>query len=166
MFVHLTSESISESIRRTGIRGQRIFVDEIGTGTYAMPVVRNFFMTHQWLRELKRGRSETLVGVYFRIPDDQPVWVGHYNQNHRQMSAAEAIGIFEEADDLMGWEVIIPRRIEAAEIHRIRHLPQVTGWRYSPGSNGKKPYCTCSYCIRGKFGSQKLRKRFEQQQGQ
>jgi hypothetical protein len=163
MFVHLTTEENSDAIRRSGIRRQATGLETPPRGCYAMPVVRNFFVSHQWLRELKRGRAGgPFVGVHFRIPDDQEVWVGHYGRNHGAMSASEAIATFDEAEDRMGWEVIIPRRIEASEIHRIRHLPQVLGWRYFPGSNGKPPACTCKYCIGGTYGSNRFRAKFEQ----
>ena len=39
-----------------------------------------------------------------------------------------------------GWEVIIPRRIAAKEIQRVRSLPQVIGWRFFPGAKGKRPF--------------------------
>ena len=77
-----------------------------------MPVMRNFYVSHQWLRELKRrGRGE-IVGVYFRIADDETVWVGHYNQAHQQMTAAEATTMIHSEESAEGFEVIIPRRIE------------------------------------------------------
>ncbi len=59
----------------------------------------------------------------------------------------------------MGWEVIISRRIAAEEIHRVRSVPQVVGWRYDPGARGKPPYCTCKYCTRGEYGTRRLRER-------
>jgi hypothetical protein len=55
--------------------------------------------------------------------------------------------------------VVIPRRIESGEIHRVRALPQVLGWRFSPDAKGKRPFCTCKYCTRGEFGARKLRAR-------
>jgi len=75
------------------------------------------------------------------------------------MSASEAVGEFLDAQDAQGWEIIIPRRIEAAEIHRTRRLPQVVGWRFSPSSKGKPPFCTCKFCTRGEFGARRLRER-------
>jgi hypothetical protein len=75
------------------------------------------------------------------------------------MTAAEAVAVFLSADVREGWEVIIPRRISAQEIHRVRTLPQVVGWRYSPAAKGKPPFCTCRFCTRGDYGSQRLRDR-------
>jgi len=80
------------------------------------------------------------VGVHFRIPDDQQVWVGHYGQAHRWLSAAEAVAQFAAASDPLGWEVVIPRRIEANEIHNTRRLRQVVGWRFYPEAKGKPPF--------------------------
>lgn len=56
-----------------------------------------------------------VIAIYFRIPDDEEVWVGHYNQAHRRMTAAEALAEFMVANNREGWEVIIPRRIAAKE---------------------------------------------------
>ncbi len=75
------------------------------------------------------------------------------------MSASAAVGEFMAAEDAKGWEVVIPRRIEASEIHRVRQLPQVIGWRFSPGAKGKPPFCPCKFCTRGEYGSQRLRER-------
>jgi len=128
-------------------------------GIFAVPVTRNFYVSHQWLRELKRRTQGPIAGIYFRVPDDERVWVGHYNQGHQWMSASEAAGEFMVAEDAKGWQVIIPRRIEASEIHRIRQLPQVIGWRFSPSAKGKPPFCTCKFCIRGDYGASRLRER-------
>lgn len=159
MFVHLTAESRSALIRRNGIRRLRKPVADRPGGIFAVPVVRNFAVSHQWLRELKRFSAGAIVGIYFRIADDEPVWVGHYNAHHVTMTAAESVAQFDTAEDSQGWEVIIPRRIEAKEIHRIRPLRQVIGWRFFPAAKGKKPFCTCKFCTRGEYGAQKLRAR-------
>jgi hypothetical protein len=157
MFVHLTTESRIPRIRRNGIARQRT-----GTsieGVYAVPVTRNFYASHQWLRELKRRNQGPIAGIYFRVPDEQLVWVGHYGQARRCVTAAEAIAEFTKADDPLGWEVVVPRRIEATEIHKTRRLPQVIGWRFSPKAKGKPPFCTCKFCTRGDYGSATLRRR-------
>jgi hypothetical protein len=96
---------------------------------------------------------------YFRVADDQPVWVGHYNRGHRWMLASEAVAEFMAAEDAKGWEVVIPRRIEAGEIHRVRRLPQVIGWRFFPSAKGTSPRCTCKFCTRGDYGARRLRQR-------
>jgi hypothetical protein len=160
MFVHLAPESRSALIRRNGIRRLRKPFGIHPGGVFAVPVVRNFSVSHQWLRELKRRNAGAIVGVYFRIDDAELVWMGHYGQNHKALTAAESVGEFDSADDPQGWEVIIPRRIDASEIHRVRALPQIVGWRYSPTAKGKKPFCACRFCTRGEYGAKKLRDRF------
>jgi hypothetical protein len=160
MFVHLAAESNIPHIRRTGISRLRRPGGTFPGGIFAVPVSPNFYLSHQWLRELKRRNVGPMAGVYFRIPDDEQVWVGHYGSRKRAMSAAKAAALFRDGADLCGWEVIIARRIEAGEIHRIRRLPQVIGWRYSPGSHGRKP-CGCDYCQRGLYGAGRLRERYE-----
>jgi hypothetical protein len=159
MFVHIAAEKHSERIRRGGLSKVRAAWGSFPGGVFAVPVTPNFFLTHQWLRELKRSNEGPLVGVYFRIPDDEQVWLGHYGQNHCWMSAAKAVAVFTNGKDLCGWEVVIPRRIGADELHRIRDLPQVVGWRYMPGAHGVKP-CGCDYCQRGQYGARRLRERY------
>ena len=184
VFVHLTSQGNISSIRRGGITPRKRTVRP--RGVYAMPVTRNFYVSHQWLRELKRLGGGTVVGVYFRIPDDESVEVGHYNSLHRRMTAAEAAALLLAAEgrnpvverqqdgvskDVRsgqalpaspeGYEVIVPRKIERAEILRVKLLPQVVGWRYKPGANGTPP-CACLCCERGVYGIGKLLRRVEE----
>jgi hypothetical protein len=159
MFVHLAPESRVTRIRRNGISRLRKPRGDRPAGIFAVPVTRNFYISHQWLRELKRRGQGAIAGIYFRIPDAEVVWVGHYNQAHRPMTAAEAVGEFESSEDREGWEVIIPRRVTVKEIRRTRSLPQVVGWRYYPGANGRPPFCTCPYCTRGAYGARRLRER-------
>jgi hypothetical protein len=159
MFVHLTTESRIPRIRRNGIARLRHAAGTSSEGVFAVPVTRNFYASHQWLRELKRRNQGSIAGIYFRIPDEQLVWIGHYGQAHRLVAAAEAVAQFANAEDPVGWEVVIPRRIDATEIHKTRPLPQVIGWRFSPKAKGKPPFCTCKFCTGGDYGSAKLRKR-------
>ena len=146
-------------MRHNGISRLRRAIGSRPGGIFAVPVTRNFYLSHQWLRELKRRNQGPIAGVYFRIANDELVWVGHYGQAHRRMTAAEAAAEFMAAESREGWEVIIPRRIAAGEIHRVRSLPQVVGWRYYPGAKGKPPYCTCKYCTRGDYGARRMRER-------
>jgi hypothetical protein len=159
LFVHLTPESRATLIRRNGISRLRKGVGGGPSGIFAVPVTRNFYISHQWLRELKRRGGGPLAGVYFRIADREIVWVGHYGHAHQPMTATKASAEFMAAESREGWEVIVPRRIEAKEIHRIRSLPQVLGWRFYPGAKGKAPFCTCKFCTRGEYGAAKLRRR-------
>jgi hypothetical protein len=160
MFVHLAPESRVDRIRRNGIRRLRRPSGEFPGGVFAVPVTRNFYVSHQWLRELKRRNAGPIAGVYFRIPDEERVWVGHYGQRHRWMTAAESAAVFMGDASREGWEVIIPRRIEASEIRRTRRLPQVVGWRYNPGAHGTRP-CGCEFCQRGEYGARRLREEYE-----
>src|SRR5579871_465899 len=98
MFVHLAPESQVARIRRVGIGRLRKGVGERPGGVFAVPVTRSFFISHQWLRELKRRGQGAIAGVYFRIPDDESVWVGHYGQAHREMTAAGAAAEFMATD--------------------------------------------------------------------
>jgi hypothetical protein len=159
MFVHLATESDCSRIRRNGIGQLRRAWGSFPGGIFAVPVSPNFYISHQWLRELKRRNAGPIAGVYFRISDEEKLWVGHYGQRHRWMSAAEAVSAFMADKDVRGWEVIIPHRIETSQIHRIRRLPQVLGWRYVPESHGRKP-CGCDYCQRGQYGARRLREQY------
>lgn len=137
MFVHLTAESRVPLIRRNGITRLRAAAGIQHKGVFAVPVTRNFYASHQWLRELKRRNQGSIAGVYFRIQDEELVWVGHYGQTHALVTAAKAIALFMESTDPLGWEVVIPCRIEAHQIHKVRLLPQVIGWRYFPKNKRK-----------------------------
>lgn len=126
------------------------------------------------------------MGVYFRLPGDEPVEVGHYNRGRVPMTAAEAAGLLFDAEtrdpararadderskavqrgralptSAEGYEVFIPRAIRPSEILRVNALPQVVGWRYRPGANGQPP-CACICCERGQYGIRKLLGRVEE----
>ncbi|MEN6449951.1 MAG: hypothetical protein ABFC96_05635 [Thermoguttaceae bacterium] len=159
MFVHLAPESRTALIRRNGINRLRKAAGDFPGGVFAVPVTRSFYISHQWLRELKRRGRGPIAAIYFRIPDSERVWVGHFNQVHVWMSASEAVSEFMSAEDANGWEVVIPRRINVSEIHRVRKLQQVIGWRFHPSAKGKPPFCTCKFCTRGDYGARRLRER-------
>jgi len=158
-FIHLTSESRISNIRRNGISRLSKTHPPVGKGIFAMPVTANFYVSHQWLRELRRGNNGKICAVYFRIADEEIVYLGHYGKHHQAMTAAQAVA-FVMNQQAEGFEVIIPRKITAKEIRRIKHVPQITGWRYSPSSHGKKP-CGCSFCQRGNYGAKKVRAAYE-----
>jgi hypothetical protein len=160
-FVHLTPEPLAERIRRNGITRLRKPRPGFPGGIFAVPVTRNFYVSHQWLRELKRGGQRTIVAVYFRIDDDTTVWVGHYNSPARPMTAAAAVAEFMSRESHEGWQVVIPERIAPKEITRIRTLPQVIGWRYAPDAKGTLP-CPCDYCLAGDVKASRLRARGEE----
>lgn len=154
MFVHLALEKEEKSIVKNGIA-----LSKDRKCVYAMPVALNFFVSHQWLREMKRWKSSSIIGVYFRIGDDEHVFAGRYNDEHVSMTAAKASSL--ASDENLGFEVMIQRRIEPKEIHRIKRLPQTLGWKYFPEAHGKKP-CGCPYCQRGQYGSKRLREKYDE----
>lgn len=141
--VHLTDEKNTGKIKNGGLSAGRF-----KSGVFAMPVLPDFYITHQWLRELKRSGARNFVGVYFKIPSSEMVYAGRYNRRHRFISLGEAIKEIMALTDPMGYELIIDRKIEAKEIIKIKHLPQTIGWRYFPESHNKKP-CNCEYCLKG-----------------
>lgn len=166
MFVHLSPETRVKRIRRSGIKSSRLILPDLGEsrGVFAFPVLPNFTVSHQWLRELKRNGARTICGIYFRIPDDELVYTGHYGNRHRTMTAAEASGFLQNVSDPEGYQVVVPRKVMANEIQRVRTLPHVVGWRYLPGAHGKKP-CGCPFCWQpGTIKSRKIRDQWLEQE--
>lgn len=164
-FVHIADERDARSIERNGLKLSRVNpkfaeTDVFRHGVFALPVIENFVVSHQWLRELKRRGFSTAIGVYFKIPDTELVWAGRYNQAKKQITAAEAVAQLR-ASEAMGFEVIIPRSIRATEIKYLRTLPQTLGWRYFPEAKGKPPFCGCAYCQRGNIKSWRIRERYD-----
>ncbi|MEU4537133.1 hypothetical protein AB0G15_19915 [Streptosporangium sp. NPDC023825] len=157
MFVHLTAAKNIRSVRRAGIGARSRGRDGL-PGLFCLPVLPSYQLTHQWVRELKRGGRRTLTAVDFRVPDDEPVFVGHYGQEHELLPSAEAAALIAGCDDARGYEVFIPRAITAKEIHRVRAVNQVTGWRYMPKAHGRRP-CPCPCCLApGEYGAAKIRR--------
>lgn len=155
LLVHLTPEKNARRIRRAGITASGF-----RRGVFCMPVMPSYLLSHQWLRELRRGGQRLIVAVDFRIPDDEPVLVGHYRAAETEMTAAKAVSAILHAEDPRGYEIVVPRSIAPAELHRVRHVRQVTGWRYQPNAHGLRP-CACPACLgRGEFKAADLRRRF------
>jgi hypothetical protein len=160
VFVHLAPAPLIARILRNGIRRSRA-QGALPAGVFAMPVGPSFFASHQWLREMKRSGQRTISAVYFRVADDEPVWTGHFEQGHTRMTAAEAAGFVSAAGSAEGFEVVIPRRVEASEILRVKPVAQVVGWRYFPGAHGRPP-CGCLGCLeKGEIKSSAIRRRYE-----
>ena len=147
--VHLADQRNAESNRKNGIKP---IIK--GLGIYAMPVMQNFYLSHQWLRELKSNGAKTIVGVYFKMDSAEMVYVGRYNKRHQLVNLGTAIKMIMEAEDALGYEIIINRKIGPKEISKIKHLPQVIGWRYFPESNNVRP-CYCEFCLKGTIKGRK-----------
>jgi hypothetical protein len=153
LFVHLTPEKNVRTIVRSGIR-------KGAHGVFRLPILPSYVISHQWLRELRRGGQRTFVAVDFRIPDDEPVSVGHYGRPALDMTAAQAVAVVREQDDPRGYEVVVPRAITRGELHRVRHINQVSGWQYAPGQHGQRPYA-CAVCLpKGAFKAADIRSRY------
>ena len=152
--VHLADERETSSIKKNGIK-----IGKHRQGVFCMPVLTNFYLSHQWLRELKRSGVKTFVGVYFRMDSKTKVYAGHYNQDHRYIELGEAIKEIKTIEDPLGYEIIIDRKIEANEIDKIKNLPQNIGWRYKPRANGLKP-CGCDYCIKSTIKANLVRQKY------
>jgi hypothetical protein len=158
MFIHLAPEKRTKAILRSSLRLPRAREGQV-RGVYVMAATKNHSVSHQRLRELKRSGQRTFVAIHVRVPDDPLVQVGHYGQAHATTSAAEAVAVVLCAGNAEGHEIVVPRAIRPAEIHAVRAVRQVVGWRYSPGSHGKRP-CGCPACQpRGEIRSRKLRER-------
>ena len=69
------------------------------------------------------------------------------------MTAADAAATFSASENREGWEVIIPRRIASKEIHRIRSLPQVVGWRYFPAAKGSRRSAPVNTALAGRWAA-------------
>lgn len=159
-FIHLTDNRQVRQIRRNGIKVSKLASGK-GSGIFATPVLPNYYLSHQWVRELKRNGAKTIAAVQFRIDDDTPVLVGRYNEEHIESTAAGAVRIFMEHATGLGLEVLLSHPVPPEVITRIYTPSQISGWRYYPESHadGRKP-CGCSYCQRGQIKSRKLREAY------
>ena len=166
LLVHIAPAGQANKIARNGIAASRI---PGGGGrefpfdrvVWAFPVLPSYTFTYSWSRELKRWGATALVSVTFRIDDDEQVLVRHYSSRPRLMSAAGAAGFIASATDPRGYEIIVSRRIQPNEIVRVRALPRVVGWRYSPNAKGQPALaCDCPVCLpRGEVKARRFRER-------
>lgn len=157
ILVHVSDKKNERSIRSSGITPGKD-----APGVYFMPVVESHFVSHQWVRELKRKGIKNFVGVYFRLRSDELVWSGKYNDEHIERPLGEAIAELRSLDEPLGYELFTTRSILPTELHRIRDISPKTGWRYYPTAHGKKP-CGCPACLaRGEVKSRRIRDRWEE----
>jgi hypothetical protein len=160
-FIHLTDERLARRIEKTGVKPSKNW-NSTAKYVFATPVLKDFMVSHQWLRELKRWGVRTIAAVQFRIPDDEPVRVGHFGQDALETTAVGAVRVFRQHQSGLGLEVMISRRIQPEELVRIYVPTQIVGWRFSPTAKGRKP-CGCPYCARGEIKSRKRREAYERQ---
>ncbi|QQO10360.1 hypothetical protein [Breznakiella homolactica] len=158
IFVHLTEERNKNKIIQNGIKTSKIHYENIPKGVFCMPVINDFYATHQWLREIKQYNSgNEIIAVYFRIPDDDEVYYGKYTEKMIMGLSKEAHKTFLSLEDKMGFQTIIERKISSKEIIRIKNLPQVIGWRHYPKSHERKR-CLCPACLlKGSYKSTALK---------
>lgn len=167
-FIHLAPEPLVKRIQRNGIQptsirgwGPRWSLPGVDRLVWSYPITPSFTVTHQWLRELKRGGARTLSAVVFRIDDEEPVFVRHYSQTPHAMTAAEAVGVILSQPEPLGYEIMIPRRIKPSEIIGVRHVPQKLGWRTVPGVQ-EPMVCSCPICVQpGTVKSARRRVQFD-----
>ncbi len=128
-------------------------VSETEKAVFCVPVLPNFQITFQWLRELKRGGYRTACAAQFKILDSERVIVGRFAKPQREMTAARAVAFFRDAENALGFEVLVMRKIEAKEITRIRAIPQIAGWRFYPEAKGREP----QWPAKGEINASRLR---------
>jgi hypothetical protein len=153
MLVHVTAAKLEPRIKRSGLRADY--------GIYAFPVLPSFTLTHQWTREILKWKRQPMIGVYFRVPDDEVVRFGRYGAVMRTLPAARAVSEIRKAPDPRGFQIILDRSVKVSELVRITALRGVLGWRHKPDAHGKKP-CGCPGCVsRGEPGGRALRLRYD-----
>jgi hypothetical protein len=163
-FVHICDSRDAAAIRREGLRlsknrYRRFERESYKFGVFAMPVIEDYLATHQWTRELMRRGHRSAAGVYFRVSDDDPVWIGRFGKPKTLVTAAEAVAALRASREL-GFEAILPQAVEPGQIMSVRPVAPV-GWRYFPEAKGAPPRCLCRFCTRGEANSQKMRRRLD-----
>ncbi|MGI8336556.1 HEAT repeat domain-containing protein [Actinomadura scrupuli] len=161
LLIHVTPAKNARRIRRSGIAAASHHRRSEETGVYCAPVLQSYTLSYQWLRELRRSGQRTFVAVHFRIDDHEQVLVGHYGASDpRRVTAAQAIALIRAVADPRGYEIFVPRAVNPAELHRVRRVSQVTGWRYVPGAHGTRP-CSCPVClVPGTYQAADIRARY------
>ena len=153
-FVHIADERKLNLIQKNGLKLNRRHNGE--KGLYCFPVLKDFSLSHQWARELRRTGIKNYICIQFTIGDDEIVEIGKYNEDKILMTANEAINTVMNHSYPLGLEVIILKKVLPKQISRIYPSPKLTGWRYYPEAKGRKPFCNCKYCNRGQIKAQRL----------
>lgn len=155
--VHIADERDIKGIVKNGLK-----IGKHRSGIFFMPITQDFYISHQWLRELKRRGIRTFVGVYFKVKSNEIVWFGKYHEGHKRMELGKALTQFMKAENKLGFEFLIERKIKSTEIDKIKHLPQTIGWRYMPDSHKRALTCACPMCISpGGINSRRKRNKIE-----
>ncbi len=158
--IHIADERNARKIEMNGIK-----IGKGSQGIFFMPISQDYYASHQWVRELKAQGAKTMVGIYFKMKSDEMVWFGRYNENHQKLSLGRAIKQFMEAEDRLGLEFMVERKIEVREIAKIQTVSQKVGWRHSPGSHTIPLNCGCPLCVsRGSIKARKKIDRYEEQE--
>jgi hypothetical protein len=161
-FVHIAPAKLEARIRRSGVKpGAPLFGGRGGAVVFAFPVIESHMLTHQWTREVLKWRRQPLIGVYFRVANEEPVLLGHYQGATIEMPAWEAAGVVRRMRDPRGVEVMLRGSVSPRAITRIAPLRGVIGWRHMPDAHARRP-CGCPACSpRGEPGARKLRARYD-----
>jgi hypothetical protein len=158
--VHLAPQRLARRIDRSGLRGSPLTISVGGSDTellsavYAMPVLPDFSVTYQWLRELRRWKNERLIAVHFSIPTTEFIYTGRYGSDKHGGSAGKMIAAIMKQP--IGAELIIPTDVPRRSISAIRNVRQDVGWVETPDTPHKFA-CVCGACLPS--GSAKLRRR-------
>jgi hypothetical protein len=144
--IHITAAENEKKILKLGIK-----LNKYGL-VYFMPHMESMTISHQWARELKRSGIKNFIAIDFKLAKEEIVWYGKYSRQHQQMPLNQAIKLFMEEEDQLGFEFFIERKVETKEIKKVRKIPKPMGWRYQPHAHGTKP-CPCPMCIQ--FGGYK-----------
>jgi len=138
--VHITAEENKKKILNSGIKPNKYGL------VYFMPHMESMTISHQWARELKRSGIKNFIAIDFKLPKEEMVWFGKYSRQHKLMPLNQAISLFIEEEDQLGFEFFIERKVLTKEITKVRHILKPMGWRYQPHAHGIKP-CPCPMCI-------------------
>ena len=159
MFTHIFAADDRAKIAKNGITVSKVSWRK-RNGVFLCPVTEDYYYTHQWKRELKRHQNVPKLAVRVRLPDNEPVFIGKYNEEHLEVEASVAIKIAMEHESPGGLEVILPRSVKPKELMKFYKPNENVGWRFMPDSHSNKP-CWCLYCQRGEPYSSTRRKEFE-----